>query len=413
MLCFFDSNSLRLPARRRARRHLSLRRYEIPNPHQVVRRGRERENPSDLLKAAVPELSQPADFFQPGEYFLNSFSLLLTDFVARMPRSSTVDRRSSASVVFRNVRSHVRLPDVLNKLLSVVSLVSTESHSARAADVCCKLLTRFSLCRTCRPRHAGINCESVPVLHEQVARVAQFCLLAFAFLAQHRLGVGCGLVRLIRTPLTMKVNRGIARIVRRRPAWIILILKALKACRRFDQGPVHREVFFAKQIMFGRARQHLFRERSRDVTPHQPLSVLRECARIPYTVIHIQPHKPPKQQVVVQLLHQLSLASYGIQRLQQQCSQQLFWRNRRPTDLRIKLVQPRRKLNKNLINHFAYWANGMIPRYTLFRRYVAEHLGLMKVVSAHCVFRLRCLIEGLLHCTFQQAPGYLLFHQQS
>jgi hypothetical protein len=38
---------------------------------------------------------------------------------------------------------------------------------------------------------------------------------------------------------------------------------------------------------------------------------------IPYRLIHLHPHKPPKQQVVLQLLDQHSLTAYRIEDLQQ------------------------------------------------------------------------------------------------
>jgi hypothetical protein len=58
-----------------------------------------------------------------------------------------------------------------------------------------------------------------------------------------------------------------------------------------------------------------------DVALQQPLAVLGEHRHVPHRVVHVQTHKPPKQQVIVQLFHQLPLTANGVQHLQQQRSQ--------------------------------------------------------------------------------------------
>ena len=400
-----------LAAARRARAQVSLCRYQISNPHQVVGSRRELEDPSNLLKAAVSQLSKATDVFQPAEYFFYSFSLLLADLVARMPRRSTVYRGSSASIALRNVRRHVSLTSFPDEVFSVIPLVTTHCHPARAADLYRELHARVSFSSAGRPRNDGFNRKPISILHKQVPRIAQFRFLAFAFSAQHRVWVGRGLMRLIRTFLAMKVDRCVPRIIRRSLIFIILVLKALQRCRRFNQSPVHREVFLAEQIVLPRSRQHLMGERSRYIALEQPLPILTKGGCVPYAIIHIQPDEPPIQKIVVELFHQLSLAPDAVKRLQQQRSQQLLGSNRWPADLRVELLQPRRKVNKNLVDHFAYWAKRMIFGHPLFGRDVGEHFVLVKVVSAHWFVRLRFWIEGLRHSTLKPIPGYLLFEQ--
>jgi len=60
---------------------------------------------------------------------------------------------------------------------------------------------------------------------------------------------------------------------------------------------------------------------------------------IPDGVVHVQTHEPTEQQVIVELFHQQPLAAHRVQRLQQERSQQLLRRDRRPPGFRIQLEE--------------------------------------------------------------------------
>src|SRR5437763_9469229 len=55
---------------------------QIPHSDEVVSSGRKRENPSDLVNAAVSGLKQHYECFQPAEYFIDPFPLDLHYFVS-------------------------------------------------------------------------------------------------------------------------------------------------------------------------------------------------------------------------------------------------------------------------------------------------------------------------------------------
>src|SRR4029077_8949323 len=55
--------------------------------------------------------------------------------------------------------------------------------------------------------------------------------------------------------------------------------------------------------------------------------------------IQRQPDKPPKQQIVAELLHQLPLRTHRVERLQQQRAKQFLRRNRRPSELGVQLLE--------------------------------------------------------------------------
>jgi len=113
---------------------------------------------------------------------------------------------------------------------------------------------------------------------------------------------------------------------------------------------------------------------------------------IPNGVVHVQPHEPTEQQVIVELFHQQPFAAHRVQRLQQQRSQQLL----RPIDGRpvfgVQLVEP--------------WLQSLKASSVMTRRgrkgwswalaaraYVAKHIQLLLVFSTHAFFLSGCAVE--------------------
>src|SRR5260221_12856593 len=83
------------------------------------------------------------------------------------------------------------------------------------------------------------------------------------------------------------------------------------------------------------------------------------------------PHKPAKQEVVIELLHQKPLAAHRVQHLQQQRAQQLLRRNRRPPAAGGDRVEAPRRLLKRRIHHYSHGSQRKILGYSPLRRYVA------------------------------------------
>jgi tetratricopeptide (TPR) repeat protein len=128
-----------------------------------------------------------------------------------------------------------------------------------------------------------------------------------------------------------------------------------------------------------------------DVAIEQAVPVLREGRRRPHRVVHAEAHEPAKQQVVVQLLQKHPFAAHGVEYLQQQRPQQLLGRNRWAARMRVELGKAMRHTFQNIIHHLANGPQGVIGRHPLLRRNVAEHGGLLKVVSSHPVAPLRII----------------------
>ena len=69
-----------------------------------------------------------------------------------------------------------------------------------------------------------------------------------------------------------------------------------------------------------------------------------EDRHVPDRVVDVESHKPAKQEVVIELLHQKSLAAHRVEHLQEQRTQKLFRRDRRPPAACVDRVEAPRRL---------------------------------------------------------------------
>ena len=86
-----------------------------------------------------------------------------------------------------------------------------------------------------------------------------------------------------------------------------------------------------------RSFQHPGEKRRRDPLVQQSLPILPVHRVIPHHLVHLHPHEPPEQQVVLQLLDQNSFAAYRIENLKQQGPKQPLRRDRWPPDVGVQL----------------------------------------------------------------------------
>ena len=199
-------------------------------------------------------------------------------------------------------------------------------------------------------------------------------------------------MRLIAPILPVKVHRGVARIVRRRSLSVLLLLKTLRPRPCFQQRPIHREVLVRSQALGPCPRHHLRQELLRHLGLQQPISVLGERGRVPHFFVHVQSHKPTKQQAVIDLLHQQSFAANRVQHLQQLRPQQLLRRYRRPASARVHAVESSRQLGKHFVHHGPDRPQRMIFPYPRLRRQITEHLTLLMIYASHAslITRVAC-----------------------
>ena len=133
--------------------------------------------------------------------------------------------------------------------------------------------------------------------------------------------------------------------------------------------------------------------------------------RRPDRVVHAEPHEPAKQQVVIQLLHQLPLAADRVQGLQQQGPQQLLRRNRRPAEVRVQRAEPRRDPLQGAVRDLADRRAADDPRHALLQRDVAEHRSWLLVGSTHRGGSLRRWEHRSTSGSICRSPWRLLFQQ--
>ncbi|EFF49424.1 hypothetical protein XAUC_01790 [Xanthomonas citri pv. aurantifolii str. ICPB 10535] len=153
-----------------------------------------------------------------------------------------------------------------------------------------------------------------------------------------------------------------------------------------DQRSVHAEVF-ARQPTFGVSHRHdIVEERHHHVMLDQPLAVLGEHCWHPDRIIHRQADEPAEQQVVLHLLHQLSLGTDAVEHLQQHGPCQLLRRNARAASFVARLVHafeqaiqaPQRR-----VDHLAHGAQRVCARDEVIQPLHREQLLAEDVYAAH------------------------------
>jgi hypothetical protein len=90
-----------------------------------------------------------------------------------------------------------------------------------------------------------------------------------------------------------------------------------------------------------------------------------------------------KQEVVVELFHELALAPDTVERLQEQRPEQLLRRDRGAAGVGIQQGEAGRQILQGLIHHRPDPAEGMVLRDPLFRLNVAPHMPLLGIAAAH------------------------------
>ncbi len=120
-----------------------------------------------------------------------------------------------------------------------------------------------------------------------------------------------------------------------------------------------------------------------NVPGQQAFAVLGEDRGVPDRIVHGQAHEPPKQEVVVELLHQQPLAPDRVEHLKQQGPEQLLRGNGRPARPGVEAGKPGGQLGQDPIDHLADQPERMLLGHSSLGRDVAPHGVLYPVVAAH------------------------------
>src|SRR5271170_3044598 len=208
--------------------------------------------------------------------------------------------------------------------------------------------------------------------------IAQLRLAPSGLRPQPGIWIGARFMGLVLSLLSSKVDvssrsGGLARS--------ILGSETLVAGPGLDQRSIHREMFIGHKRPG--SLQHPLEKRLGDLFIQQALPILAVHRVIPHRLVHLHPHEPPEQQVVLQLLDQHSLAAYRIENLQQQRPKQPLRRYRGPPHVGVQLRKLRGHLFQDLIHHLADRSQRMVCQHSLLWRNVTEHPCLLVVISAH------------------------------
>jgi hypothetical protein len=115
----------------------------------------------------------------------------------------------------------------------------------------------------------------------------------------------------------MKVHARVAWIIGRGLLVAPFALETLMSGPRFDQRAVDGEMLVREQALGARLLGYRVEKALCYLAHQQALPVLREDRYVPYRLVDVEPHKPTKQEVVIELLHQKSLAPHRVQHLQE------------------------------------------------------------------------------------------------
>ena len=182
------------------------------------------------------------------------------------------------------------------------------------------LFSRLAFCGATGQSQLRIHGQLVAVLHEHMPHVRQLGCAPSGLLEKARIGIGGGGMRAVLAALTAEVHFRVLTA----SAWTgsILGLEALHRSpslqQRLQQRPIHAEVLIGEQPGRLRLVADGLEEAPGHLSVQQPVAVLGERGVIPDRIVHGQPHKPAKEQVIVQLLHQQSFAADRIEHLQHQ-----------------------------------------------------------------------------------------------
>src|SRR5208282_1687743 len=216
---------------------LGRRGQQVAHSDQVVGRQCEGEHPTDAVDAAMASLAQAPDGLEPAEDFFHPFAFLLTNRVARMTSGALVD---NTALLARKMRSYLMLAQGLNQLLAVVALVGAQGYPMPARELFQQRQRSLRFSAAGGLSYPAVDRQPVAILHQHVTGVAELGLLARALAGQARLGIGSRLVGVIGARFAVKVDAGVAGIVRRRLGLSVFALEALVPGPRLDQRAIDR-----------------------------------------------------------------------------------------------------------------------------------------------------------------------------
>jgi hypothetical protein len=359
---------------------------DAAHAHQVVRGKAHQRLPRQFGLADEFGLGQAAHALHPAKGFLNALAHFQAGLVAFLPLGAAINGR--VLVFGRDMRSNFESAAAFDKGLAVVTFVGPHGDPlALVGPASQHGQCRFSFGGAAGLGHFHIHYQTVAVLHQDVAHVAQTGFVTLGFFVQPGIGV-CGAgVGVVAALLAFEVDLGVAPL--RWRAAVVFALEAFVRSPGINQRAVHAEVFVAGESGPASGELDPLEEHSGQVFVEQAFAVGTERGVVPDLVFQVQADKPAVQQVVVDGLHQQPFAADGEQDLQQQGLQQHLGRNRRASACRIHRLKLRTHGRQQGIDHLAQLAQWVFGGNPVFEADVAEHRPLKILCASHLGCRLR------------------------
>ena len=359
----------------------SRRAQQVPHPHQVVRRGGEREVPGNLFGSDVSSLPEHAHRFHPAKDLLDPLASLLADPVVRMGGGATVDCRAAVRRVLRHVRGDFHFPKRGNELLRVVMLVRAQADPLGRGKPLDHRDRRVSLRRAGRREKLRVHDQAVPVLHQHVPQVGKSCRHAVSLAVELGLRVGRGCMRVVLPFLSPVVHVLVASLRSRRR--IVLGTEAFERRPRLDQCPVHGEVFIGQKSCFPGLVHDAQEELFGDLRGEEALLVLGEGRVVPHGIVQSKIQEPAEQDRVVDLLHEQPHATHGVEGLKKEGLERLLGRDPRAARVGVHLRELGGHFEKSPVDHVPNRSQRMIRGNELLRDHGDQLRSHPLVRSAH------------------------------
>ena len=363
--------------------------YRLPriaqfrNSEQVVRRTGNESRHLCFRLTDESGLSQTTHRFEPTEDLFDPFSFPLADSVAFGACRSPIESGCVPPVDARDVWPNTVFAQVRDELLHVVALVHRQRLGVDAAPAGAgEHRARSAVLGLCRFGHQNVHAQTVAVLHEHMAAVAQLGRLAVALPHEARVRIGRALMGRIRALLALEVDHAgtVASVLGR---LTVLALEALERGPGIDQRAVDGEMIGREQTLATGKAHHLVEETARHIRGNQPFAQAAEIRLIEAGALQPHVEKPAKENVVVELLAELPVGSNRVQRDEQLALEQTLGRNRRAADVRIQRIEFRRDGAERSVGQLLDAPKRMIGRHARLGREVMKHRGLGVELATH------------------------------
>jgi hypothetical protein len=360
------------------------RRKQVTHAHEVVAGERQQSRVFDLVPTAELWSPQQTNVFAPTEGLLDELPRLQAQRVSGVAGCAAVDRRTPVPIdVLRNVWRRLDLAQLRHEAAGVVGLVGGD----RAGRLCSNRLDHLdrtrSLSRAVRLADLHFDHEAMTVLAHPMTHVTELGSRAGTLSIEHGLRIRGRGMRIVAARLTVKITGLIAsaatRLIIRPILWPVAAVRG----PGLDQRSVNAEMLVAEQSRGVGLLNNRVEQVSCDIGTEQSVAVLAESRVVPDRLVDRQPHKPAKQQVVLELLDQQPLAADRIEHLQQQSANQALRRDRWTPILRVQAFELAIHLGECFGNDRPNRAQRVVRRDPALRRDVAEHSFLPRIGSAH------------------------------